>query len=58
MCLILGAADEWATRTALQAVALRAKREINPQFLSVEEFLRDIEKGEAIARSTLANPSH
>jgi predicted nucleotidyltransferase len=54
--LILGAVDEWATRTALQAVALKSKREINPQFLSVQEFLRDLEKGEAVARSILASP--
>lgn len=54
--LILGATDEWATRTALQEVALKSKREINPQFLSVEEFLHDLEKREAVARSILANP--
>lgn len=54
--LVLGASDEWPIRTALQEVALKNGREINPQFLSVTEFLADLEKGDAVARSILANP--
>jgi predicted nucleotidyltransferase len=54
--LVLGETDEWAIRTALQEVAIKSERQINPQFLTVEEFLSDFNKGEAVACSILANP--
>lgn len=56
--LILGssAEDEWDIRTSLQEVALKFSQEISPQFLGTAEFLADLDKGEAVARSILANP--
>ncbi len=49
------AEDEFDTRTALQAVAQKIGREVNPQFLATGEFIADLEKGESVARSILAN---
>ena len=56
--LVLGAAaeDEWDIRTSLQEIALKSAHEISPQFLGTAEFLADLDKGEAVARSILANP--
>lgn len=56
--LILGASaeEEWDIRTALQEVALKFSHEISPQFLKTKEFIADLDKGEAVSRSILANP--
>ena len=41
--------------SALQRVADRFGREVNPHLLDTNEFLRDIEAGEAVAKSIIAN---
>ncbi len=56
--LILGASaeDEWDIRTSLQETGLKFSHEISPQFLGTAVFIADLDKGEAVARSILANP--
>lgn len=56
--LILGASaeQEWDIRTSLQEIALKSAHEISPQFLATATFLADLDKGEVVARSILANP--
>lgn len=41
--------------SALQRVADRFGREVNPHLLDTQEFLKDIDSGEAVAKSILAN---
>lgn len=51
-----GEGEQIAIYSALEAVAMKFGREVNPHLLSAEEFLSDIAKGEAVAQSILANP--
>ena len=56
--LVLESSDEHRLQimAALSSVSDKIKREVNPQFYSVQEFRENAAAGEAIALSILSNP--